>query len=89
MIRIEVKSTATNLREGVSQRSGKQYKLVEQTGWLHGSKDYPTEVSFILQQGQVPFAPGFYEVGPECVRPDRFGRCGLELQYMLPLKPKG
>lgn len=83
MIRIEIKSGQTVTREGTS-KSGRPYKLVEQRGWLHGSKDYPTEVSFVLENGQLPFAPGFYVADASCVEVDRFGAPALRLNRMKP-----
>jgi len=85
MIKIEVKSNAIVNRAGISKRTGKPFDMNEQRAWLHGAKDYPTEVSFVLGQGQVPFAPGWYVVGPECCQVDRFGNIVLRLQNMKPL----
>jgi len=84
MIRIEVKSSATVRRAGTSKRTGQPYEMFEQRGWLHGAKDYPTEVSFVLAKDQLPFAPGWYLVGPECCEIDRFGNITLRLQHMRP-----
>lgn len=83
MIRIEVKSNAVVTREGTS-KSGRPYKLIEQRGWLHGAKDYPVEVAFILETGQLPFAPGFYVADSSCVTVDRFGTAALQLNRMKP-----
>jgi len=83
VIRIEIKSGETVTREGTS-KSGRPYKLVEQRGWLHGAKDYPVEVSFLLDNGQLPFAPGFYTAGAECVVIDRYGSASLQLNRMRP-----
>jgi len=83
MIRIEVKSTDTRVIEGQG-KNGRPYRMVEQRGWLHGAKDYPTEVSFLLDNGQIPFGPGFYLVGPECVEVDKYGSARLSLNRMKP-----
>jgi len=89
MIRIEVKSPAVSLRQGVAKRTGKPYEFHEQRAWLHGSKEYPTEVAFIVprdDQGRPKaFAPGFYFVGPECAEVDRFGNITLRLERMKPI----
>jgi hypothetical protein len=85
MIRIEIKSTDVQHRTGTSKRTGNPYELFEQRGWLHGAKDYPTEVSFILDKGQTAFAPGFYFVGPEACQIDRFGAVTLNLAKMRPI----
>jgi hypothetical protein len=83
MIRIEIKSSAVVTREGTS-KSGRPYKLIEQRGWLHGAKDYPVEVSFVLDNGQLAFGPGFYVADASCVVVDRFGTAGLQLNKMKP-----
>jgi hypothetical protein len=85
-IRIEVKSTEVVTRSGTAKRSGQPYSMSEQRGWLHGAKDYPTEVSFVLGREQLPFAPGWYTVGPECCVVDRYGNVALRLQFMKPEK---
>lgn len=85
MIKVEIKSTETRTIEGQG-KNGRPYRLVEQRGWLHGAKDYPTEVSFLLDNGQLPFAPGFYLVGPQCVEVDRYGSARLSLNRMKPEK---
>lgn len=84
VIRVEVKSTETVTRSGV--KDGREWSLVEQRGWLHGAKDYPVEVSFILGKGQIPFAPGYYFVGPECCVINAYGQVKLELNRMKPIK---
>lgn len=83
MFRVEVKSAVTVTREGVSQK-GRPYTLVEQRGWFHGVKEYPVEVSWVLEKGQLPFAPGFYIAGIECVAFDRFGAVTLDFRHMKP-----
>lgn len=85
MIKVEIRSTVTTTREGISKKSGQPYKLIEQRGWLHGAKDYPTEVSFLLENGQLPFAPGYYVAGSECVQVDNFGACRLNFSRMKPI----
>jgi len=84
-IRIEVKSSETVRRAGTSKRTGQPYELFEQRAWLHGAKDYPTEVSFVLAPSQLAFAPGWYIAGPECCAIDRFGNVTLRLEKMRPL----
>jgi hypothetical protein len=85
MIRIEVRSSDVQHRTGTSKKTGNPYELYEQRGWLHGAKDYPTEVSFILAKGQMAFAPGFYFAGPECCTIDRYGSVTLNLSKMKPI----
>jgi len=85
-IKIEVRSIITRSKAGVSKRTGKPYEMTLQRAWLHGSKDYPTEVEFVLGKEQAPFAAGYYVADAPCVSVNPYGECRLELNRMVPLR---
>jgi hypothetical protein len=80
MIRIEIKSTDTNTKEGVSAKSQKPYKIVEQAAYAHlfdesgQPKPYPTEITVTLDDGAKPYAAGMYTLLPQSVQSGAYGR---------------
>jgi len=67
-IKIEIKSTQFDERNGVSQKSGKPYSMRTQTGFAHvldrdGKPEaYPIKCEIPLDTDQPPFQPGMYVV---------------------------
>ena len=63
---VEVKQPDVRVREGVSQRTGKPYRMREQEGWifLPGSP-YPERVKLSLEDDASPYPVGLYPVSQD------------------------
>ena len=84
-MKIEVKSADIGVKSGTSRRTGKPYTIREQTAWLHlASEPYPQRCVLQVEEGQEPYAPGFYETADE-LRVGSFGR--LEVSRSMRLVP--
>jgi hypothetical protein len=71
---IEIGSTEVATRSGVSSRTGKPYNIAEQTAWLHREgQQYPDKIRISLEQGQMPYQPGNYDLHPSSFYVDKFG----------------
>lgn len=88
MLRIEVKSTEVQTKEGTSRR-GKAYSMRTQNAWAHLGKAYPEEIRITLGDGQEAFAPGFYTLSPKCFHVNQWGELGVSLQHMVPVSAAG
>jgi hypothetical protein len=86
-MRIEIKSMQVAEKRGNAARTGKPYVIREQKGWMETGKDYPSEVTISLQDDQVAFAPGFYQLTPACFWVGRFGVVNVDLSKIVPVKP--
>lgn len=65
MFRVEVRSKETDIKQGVSARSGKEYRIEEQNAYLFlGDEPYPQKVRITLPDNEPAYEPGYYEVSP-------------------------
>lgn len=83
---IEVTETTIENRSGTSNRTGKAYSMNEQTAWMHKpGQQYPERIKITLEQNQMPYQPGNYNLAPASFRVDRFG--GIEVRPILVPRP--
>lgn len=61
MQRIEFQNDQVHVKSGKSSRTGKDYMIREQEGYLHGLGAYPVKCRIPLEDDQTPYAPGIYE----------------------------
>ncbi|MBI2779418.1 MAG: helix-destabilizing protein [Gammaproteobacteria bacterium] len=80
MINIEIKTDQSLTRSGVSKKSGQQYSLREQEGWVfllaHDGRPhpYPTRILLQLEDNQAPFPVGSYVLDPASFFVGSFGK---------------
>lgn len=86
-LRMEVKSAEVRSLKGTSKRTGRDYDLREQAGWVFVGKDYPIEVRFLLGKGQEPLAPGQYLVEAACFYVARGGSIACDLSKATRIEP--
>lgn len=89
MIKIEVSSTAEHVKEGISTKSGKPYRIREQSAYAHihnqdgTPKPHPVEIRLTLDDNQPPYPAGLYTLAPESLYVGGFG----SLQIRPRLRP--
>lgn len=83
--RVTITSPIVTTKEGTSSRTGKGYKMREQTAYLHlPGVDFPQVFTLTLGDAQPPYQPGEYTVEAP-LRVGDFGR--LEVARDLRLVP--
>lgn len=88
---IEIREGDTvRVHSGVSRRNNRPYQITKQEGWYHDKKaPYPTRIEVALEDGQVPYAPGFYTVDfQHSVYVDRFDSLQLGRLLLMRQTPK-
>jgi hypothetical protein len=95
MLKVEVSSANFSLKEGVSAKTGKPYKIREQEGWMYcygrdgKPQPHPQLIRVTLDDDQEPYQPGNYILCPSSIYIDRFGqpaiRARLRAQMAAPL----
>lgn len=85
MLRIEVKSTALKLREGVSGK-GKAYAFNQQEAWIDMPNGERRKLTLTLDTKAQPYAPGTYELAPESFGVDQFGTLELSRVHLVAAK---
>lgn len=66
MFRVEVHSESVKTREGTSQRTGKEYRIREQSMFVYlNGEPYPQKMVLNLGDSQRPYPPGDYDLVPE------------------------
>lgn len=89
MWKAEVESDAIEVKQGVSARTNKPYKMREQTCWvfLYDEKarpnKHPQKVKVTLQDDQLePYPVGTYYVHPGSVYLDKWGQLSIRARLM-------
>lgn len=90
MIRVEIASSAVEVKSGTSSRTGKSYSIREQECWIHTvdkstlqTRPHPERAVVALEDNQPPYPPGSYTICPSSIYVARFGLVSLRLR----LKP--
>jgi hypothetical protein len=87
-IQIEVRDVTVAVKEGVSQKTGKPFKIREQAAWgwfydMKGEKNpYPSSIRLTLEDDQPPYEPGMYVLAPTSFYADRFNQVSCRAKLM-------
>lgn len=76
-IRIEIQSDRVDERGGTirnGERAGQTYHIRQQEGWVHNGKAYPERFVISLQEGQVAYPLGMYQLSPASLEVGEYGR---------------
>lgn len=89
MLRIEIESTLTNSRSGVSQRTGQPYTMVSQNAlaYQQGSK-HPDKIVIDLMDGERAHPVGNYAIADESFEPDKYKKLQLRRMVLVPIQLK-
>lgn len=89
MWKVEIDEVKVDVKEGVSARTGKPYRLREQSGWLFGfgpdgrALKHPQRVRITLEDEQPAAYPvGVYYVHPSSLGVGRFESPSVRLRLM-------
>ena len=89
MLRIEIESTITNSRSGVSQRTGKPYTMVSQQALAYtDSSKHPDKIVIDLMDGERAHPVGNYILGDESFEPDKYKKLQLRRLVLVPIQLK-
>lgn len=90
MIKIEIKPSqaVADTRSGVSKSTGKPYTISEQSGYIFLGGDYPQLFKIPLEQGQVPYAAGLYELHPSSIFVGDFQKLRVGRIILTPIAGK-
>jgi hypothetical protein len=91
MIRIEVKTTEVNSRSGNRKDGSGTWTIRTQDAWAHTAdpngkpRPYPERISLQLEDNQLPFALGIYELSPASIYVGEFGRLMMGRPQLTPV----
>lgn len=91
MIKIQITSSDIREMKGIGKTSGKPYHMRFQTGYAFTIdqsgvvSEFPDKFEITLEDGQVPYARGTYQLQPSAVFVNRDGR--LEVRPRLAAVP--
>lgn len=95
MISIEIKSDQVTSKTGLSKRTGQNYSMREQEAWafLIGQQDgrqqpFPTRIILTLDDNQIPFSVGSYNLDPASIFVGQFYRLSLGKLKLVPVQNK-
>lgn len=87
MLKIEVRSIEVDIREGISQKTNKPYRIRSQVGYVFmPGEPYPIKINLDLGQ-KPPYEQGFYQLGIGSFLVGSFGRLQLSNQLDLQRQP--
>ena len=89
MIKIEVIDTNVQVQSGTSNRNGRPYTIRKQEAWAHlFGQRYPTKIEISLEDGQLPYQPGQYQLSAESLYVGKFARLEVGRVKLVPLVQK-
>ncbi|HDP0319634.1 TPA: DNA-binding protein [Salmonella enterica subsp. enterica serovar Concord] len=83
MIKIEIKPSQTEVIERSGEKDGKAWVSREQHGYIYLGGDYPELFVFRLQDGQPPYAAGFYELVESSLEVGEYKRLRFSRSFAL------
>ncbi|EDU9608726.1 DNA-binding protein [Salmonella enterica subsp. enterica] len=85
MIKIEIKPSQEACEERKGVKDGREWVSREQHGYIYLGGDYPELFVFRLQDGQPPYAAGFYELTERCIQVGKYHK--LEFSREVVFRP--
>jgi hypothetical protein len=73
-IAVDIKSREVLTKRGIASKTGKEYAIHEQIGYVELDKPYPLEMRVPVESPDKPYAPGTYRVDSSCVYVNRYGQ---------------
>lgn len=79
MFKVNIASTAVNVKQGISQRTKKPYSMREQIGWIYmydqqgKPNPHPQSITIILDGDDAPYPVGDYLLTPSSFYVGSFG----------------
>lgn len=71
---VEVHSVDVQVKSGTSARTGRDYSIREQTGYVRiGDVPYPEKVKLMLDKDEPPYQPGHYSLNTDSFYVGNFG----------------
>lgn len=80
MIKVQIESSAVEMKQGTSSKTGRPYAIREQEAWGYFTDPegkphpHPQRIRISLGDEQQPYATGSYIIAPQSFYPDRFGQ---------------
>lgn len=89
IIEIFPENETLDIREGISAKTNKPYKMVTQIGYAHVGGKFPKEFKIKMQDGQPPYKAGKYVLGVNSLVVSPYGDLdvGREM-FLLPYSDK-
>lgn len=89
LLKVEIpKLSNVKERSGVSDKTGKEWLIRSQSGYLHNGKPYPVEIKVPLQKDQVPYSQGYYYIHPTSFNSDKYDELSVEELILVPVENK-
>lgn len=89
LLKVEIdKLSNVTERSGISDKTGKEWLMRSQSGYLHNGKPYPVEIKIPLQKDQVPYSQGYYYIHPMSFVASKFGEVGIGEMILVPVENK-
>jgi|GEM_PF-1022322 len=84
---IEIESAELAIKQGVSQKTNKEYCIREQSGYLKLPEfKYPQRFKFALEDDAQPYPAGNYTLDASCLWVNRFGELKLGRVRLKPVQ---
>lgn len=86
MLKVQVETTAFDLKQGTSAKTGKPYSIREQEAWMFGygrdgkPQPHPQKIKLTLDDDQQPYEIGTYQIDPASLYVDRFGQVAIRVR---------
>lgn len=85
IIEIFKENEVLDIKEGISQKTQKPYKMISQVGYAHTGDKFPVQMKIKMQDGQPFYPAGKYELSPRSLTVSPYGdlEVGREM-FLIP-----
>lgn len=83
IIEIFKENEALDIREGISQKNGKPWKMITQIGYAHTGGKFPVEMKVKLQDGQPAYTAGKYILSINSLEVNPYGDLQVGREMIL------
>jgi hypothetical protein len=88
-ITVEIKSRDVLTKRGIASKTGKEFAIHEQIGYVELEKPYPLEMRVPVESPEKPYSPGSYLVDPSCLYVNRYGQLQIGRLKLSQIFPGG
>lgn len=90
VIEVFKENEGLDIKEGISAKNGKPWKMITQVGYAHTGGKFPVEMKIKIQDGSPAYTAGKYYLAPTSLNVNPYGdlEVGREM-LLMPYSPDG
>lgn len=83
LIEVFKENESLDIREGISPKTQKPWKMITQIGYAHTGDKFPIQMKIKMQDGQPIYQAGMYELGKTSLSVNPYGDLEIGREMIL------